>query len=94
MSDIVENGNAVFLRPKKVGSSIRYKFSVGGYGSKAWTEGEVNLTDCDRRICWRDENEDLCEKIEVAIKALLEAKEYALIARKELAKRKKMKAPK
>lgn len=94
MSDTVEHGNALFLQPDKVGSSIRYHISVGGYGAKAWCEGDINLTDCDRKISWHGEADDLLVKIDNAVRMLKEARAQVLAGKLELAKRVKMKAPK
>jgi hypothetical protein len=94
MTDEVRHGNAAFLQPGKVGSSIRYEVEVGGTGPKAWTEGAVHLTDCDRRICWRGDIEDVIIKIDNAVKMLQEARGYMVKAKLELAKRQKSKVKK
>ncbi len=91
MSDEVSCGNAVFLQPGKVGSSVRYSVGVFGTGKSSYCEAAVYLTDCDRKISWHGEAEDLVVKIDAAMKILLEARSKITAGIAEVKKRKKIK---
>ena len=73
--------SGVFLAPDKVGSSIRYNVEVtqdivaGKPRGRAHLSCEINLTDCNRVISWYGAQEDILDKVNLAIKTLTKLKQ-------------------
>jgi hypothetical protein len=105
MTDVVfKKGDAVFLDPENVGSSVRWTVALSvtepgvrpsGIPRDASVDlsGEVSLTDCTRAIHWQlgdFENEDAGEKkLVLAIKSLQAALSALHNARKLRAQKRK-----
>lgn len=67
--------DAIFIDPVECGSSIRWKVVDSGYGKQPHPYCEINLTDCNRSICWsQDCTEEGIAKLNRAIKILMAAR--------------------
>lgn len=80
VTPVVYASSSTFIDPINCGSMVSFKVIRDGYGNM---NGDVSLTDCNRKIDWYFSNdEDSVPKIDAAIKSLREFRKAFIVARK------------